>query len=209
MMPANYIAERNAKDAQQEFIGKFVKAAPDIVSFVDNCLGWNETGEFLQFFKGSFNLSVAVRNSMTNERVIIRFPIPGKVYDLWRAKKVKDEVSEGEAGKQKFLDLFEPRKEQFIEAMERVEARSARPTEEPLLAARMRDSWDSGRFWFNLASRNSVDVDQIYWQILHKEGLGEAMLDTTTLVEEEFLERKEVQFKAYLAMKQSDMRFDE
>jgi hypothetical protein len=120
------------------------------------------------------------------------------------------EVSEGEAGKQKFLDLFEPRKEQFIHAMERVEARSARPAGEPLLSARMRDSWDSGRFWFNLASRNSVDVDQIYWQILHKEGLGEAMLDTATLAgKEEFLERKEVQFKAYLAEKQSDTRFDE
>ena len=120
------------------------------------------------------------------------------------------EVSEGEAGKQKFLDLFEPRKEQFIHAMERVEARSARPAGEPLLSARMRDSWDSGRFWFNLASRNSVDVDQIYWQILRKEGLGEAVLDTATLAgKEEFLERKEVQFKAYLAEKQSDTRFDE
>ncbi|KAH6712996.1 hypothetical protein BKA61DRAFT_644090 [Leptodontidium sp. MPI-SDFR-AT-0119] len=390
MMPANYIAERNAKDAQQEFIGKFVEATPHI------------TGEFLQFLKGSFNLSVAVRNSVTNERVIVRFPIPGKVYDPWRAKKVKHEVivmnylrertsipvprvyhwglaeespqrlgpfiimefiegenlgdilkmptpneadlaildpdideaklngifeqlasfmlelsrlefprigaiskdvvsgewtvteppltydmnevvsfagfpaehfttmparlvarhcfakliptygmtdddmrpsnmlidpktmeitalidfeftnvmpaqfaydlpwwlilrepgmevSEGELGKEKFLDLFEPRKEQFIGAMERVEARSARPAGEPLLSARMRDSWDSGRFWFNLASRNSVD-----------EGLGEAMLDTATLAgKEEFLERKEIQFKAYLEMKQSDTRFDE
>ncbi|KAH7370306.1 hypothetical protein BKA65DRAFT_488132 [Rhexocercosporidium sp. MPI-PUGE-AT-0058] len=375
MMPANYIAERNAKDAQQEFIRKLVEVTPDIVFFVDNCLGWNKAGEFLRFFKGSFNLSIAVRNSVTNERVIIRFPIPGKVYDLWRAKKVKHEVmvmtylrehtsipvpqsqqlgpfiimefmegenlgdilkkptpneadlaildpdideaklngifeqlasfmlelsrlefprigailrtpfagfpaehfktmpvfdrssnyfaaraqcllrckditwgryvarhcfakliptygmiddagphrlfcddmrplnmlinpetmeitalldfeftnvmpaqfaydlpwwlilrdpgievSEGEAGKQKFLDLFEPRKEQFIHAMERVEARLARPAGEPLLSARMRDSWDSGRFWFNLASRNSVDVDQIYWQILYNKG---------------------------------------
>jgi hypothetical protein len=457
MTPANYIAERNAKDAQHEFIRKFVEAAPDIVSFVDNCLGWNKAGEFLRFFKGSFNLSIAARNSITNERIVIRFPIPGKVYDPWRAKKVKHEVmvmtylrehtsipvprvhywglteespqqlgpfiimefmegenlgdilkkptpneadlaildpdineaklnsifeqlaslilelsrlefprigaiskdeisgewtvteppltydmnevvsfagfpaehfatipvfdrssyyfearaqylqihletqqtaaydakditwgryvarqcfaklipiygtiddagpyrlfcddmrpsnmlvnpetmeitalldfeftnvmpaqfaydlpwwlilrqpgievSEGEAGKQKFLDLFEPRKDQFIHAMERVEARSAQPAGEPLLSARMRDSWDSGRFWFNLASRNSVDVDQIYWQILHKEGRGEAMLDIATLVgKEEFLERKEVQFKAYLAEKQSDTRFDE
>lgn len=120
------------------------------------------------------------------------------------------EVSEGEAGKQRFLDLFEPRKEQFIHAMERVESRSARPAGKPLLSARMRESWDSGRFWFNLASRNSVDFDQIYWQILHKEDLREAILDTATLArKEEFLERKEVQFKAYLAEKQSDTRFDE
>jgi hypothetical protein len=78
------------------------------------------------------------------------------------------EVSKGEAGKQKSLNLFEPRKEQFIHAMEHAEARLARLAREPLLSARMRDSWDSGRFWFNLASRNSVDVDQIYWQMLHK-----------------------------------------
>jgi hypothetical protein len=107
-------------------------------------------------------------------------------------------VSKGEAKKQKSLNLFEPQKEQFTHAMERVEARLARLAREPLLSARMRDSWDSGRFWFNLASRNSVDVDQIYWQMLHKEGRGEAMLDTDTLAgKEDFLERKEVQFKAY------------
>jgi hypothetical protein len=29
---------------------------------------------------------------MTNERVVIRFLIPGKVYDLWRGKKVKHKV---------------------------------------------------------------------------------------------------------------------
>ncbi|TVY25156.1 hypothetical protein LHYA1_G006487 [Lachnellula hyalina] len=457
MMPANYIAERNVEDVQQEFIRKFVEAKPKIVSFVDTCLGWNKAGEFLRFFKGSFNLSIAARNCVTNERAVIRFPIPGKVYDLWRVKKVKHEVmvinylhehtsipvprvyhwgltkespqqlgpfiimeymegenlgdilkkptpneadlaildpdinetklngifeqlasfilqlsrlefprigaiskdavsgewtvaeppltydmnevvsfagfpaehfttmpvfdrssdyfaaraqclqinlethrtvaydtkditwgryvarhcfakliptygmiddagphrlfcddmrpsnmlinpktmeitalldfeftnvmpaqfaydlpwwlilrepgielSEGEAAKQEFLNLFEPRKEQFIHAMERVEARSARPAWEPLLSARMRDSWDSGRFWFNLMSRNSVDVDQIYWQILHREGLGDAMLDTVTLEgKEEFLKRKEAQFKAYLAEKQSDTRFNE
>jgi hypothetical protein len=92
MMPSNYIAERNAKDAQQEFIRKFVEAKPDIVSFVDNCLKWNKAIEFLQYFKGSFNVSIAVQNSVTNERIIIRFPIPGKVHDPWRAKKVKHEV---------------------------------------------------------------------------------------------------------------------
>jgi hypothetical protein len=46
-MPANYIAKRNAKDVQQEFIRKFVEATPDIVSFVNNCLRWNKAGEFL------------------------------------------------------------------------------------------------------------------------------------------------------------------
>ena len=73
----------------------------------------------------------------------------------------------------------------------------------------MRESWDSERFWSNLASRSSFDVDQIYWEVLHKEGLGEAMLDTATLAgKEEFLKRKKDQFEAYWAEKQNDTRFD-
>jgi anti-sigma-K factor RskA len=64
--------------------------------------------------------------------------------------------------KQEFLDLFEPRKEQFIHVIERVEARSALSAGEPRLSAQMRESWDSQRFWFNLVLRSSFDVDQIY-----------------------------------------------
>jgi hypothetical protein len=453
MIPFDFIAQKNAQEAQHAFIRKFVEAKHEIVSFVDNRLGWNEAGVFLDYFKGSFNLSIAVRNSETNERVLIRFPFPGKVYEPWREKKVKNEVMiinylseytsipvprvyhwgfteespqqlgpfmieefmEGEnlgdilkkptgneadpaildpdideaklnivyeqvagfmlelsrlefprigaiskdvvsgewtvaeppltydmnevvgfagfpadhfttmpsftrssdyfaaraqclqahlemqrniafedgditwnryvarhcfgklipthgivddsgpfrvfcddlrpsnmlvnpetmritalldfeftnvmpaqfaydlpwwlilqppgigvsEGKQEFLDLFEPRKEQFIHAMERVEARSALPAGEPRLSARMRESWDSKRFWFNLASRSSFDVDQIYWEVLYKQGLGEAMLDTATFAgKEEFLKRKKNQFEAYWAEKQNDARFD-
>ncbi|KAK7961796.1 uncharacterized protein PG986_002621 [Apiospora aurea] len=58
-------------------------------------------------------------------------------------------------GKQRFLELFESWKEQYIRAMGRAEATSPAPRTrtEPLLSARMRESWDSGRFWFNLALR--------------------------------------------------------
>lgn len=111
-------------------------------------------------------------------------------------------------GKQEFLDLFIPRKDQFIHAMERVEARSLLPAGEPRLSARMRDSWDSERFWFNLASRSSFDVDEIFWKILHKEGLGETILDTATLAEKEaFLKRKNDQFQIYWTEKKNDVRF--
>lgn len=41
------------------------------------------------YYKGSFNLSIAVRHSKTNERVLIRFPIPGTIY----GEKVKNEVA--------------------------------------------------------------------------------------------------------------------
>ncbi|KAL5317943.1 hypothetical protein ACEPPN_015047 [Leptodophora sp. 'Broadleaf-Isolate-01'] len=92
--------------------------------------------------------------------------------------------------------------------MERVEAKSA-ISGEPRLSARMRESWDSKRFWFNLASRSSFDIDQIFWEVLYQEGLGEVMLDTATLAgKEEFLKRKKNQFKAYWAEKQNDARFN-
>ncbi|KAI1134810.1 hypothetical protein F5Y05DRAFT_397476 [Hypoxylon sp. FL0543] len=453
MASFDFIAEQDAQDAKLAFIGKFIDAKHDIVSFVSNRLGWNSTGEFMRFFKGSFNASVGVRNGETNERVLIRFPFPGKVYGPWRDEKIKNEVMvikylsehtsipvprvydwglteespqqlgafmieefmEGEnlgdllkkptedetepaildpniddaklnvvyeqiagfmlelsrlefprigaisqdpvsgewtvdgppltydmnevvgfagfpadyftdmesfgrgsdyfaarakhlqihletqrnigwededvtwnryvarqcfaklipthgtmdnsgpfrlfcddmrpsnmladpqtmritavldweftnvmpaqfaydlpwwlilgnpaimisEGKREFLDLFEPRKEQFIRAMERVEARLQLPAEKPRLSARMRDSWNSTRFWFNLASRSSFDVDEIYWKTLHKEGLGEAMLDMETLAKkEDFVKRKKEQFEAYLVEKQNDSRFN-
>lgn len=413
--PFDFIAKANAEDAKMAFIHKFIDAKHDIVSFVDDRLDWNKAGEFFAYLKGSFNLSIAVRHSKTNERVLIRFPFPGKVHGPWLEAKVKNEVivmrylsqhtsipvprvhhwglteesprqlgpfiieefmegedlgdllkvpTENEAdpimldphidetklnfvyeqiagfmlelsllefprigaiaqdaksgewavteppltydmnevvafagfpadhftgtapfdrateyfferarclqknlethrnvgfedknitweryvarqcfaklvptygtmddlgpfrlfcddmrpsnmladpktmritalldleftnvmpaqyaydlpwwlilghpaimiseGKQEFLDLFEPRKEQFIRAMERVEdTRLPLSAGIPRLSARMRDSWDSGRFWFNLAARSSFDVDEIYWKFLHEEG---------------------------------------
>ncbi|KAK0111011.1 hypothetical protein ONS95_001391 [Cadophora gregata] len=454
MIPFDFIAQKDAQDAQHAFIRKFVEAKHDIVAFVNGRLGWDGAGVFLNFFKGSFNLSMAMKKSQTKERVLIRFPFLGKVYELWREKKVQNEVmamkylsehtsiplprvyswglteespqqlgpfmieefmegenlgdilkkpTENEAdpaildpdideaklnivyeqiagfllqlsrlefprigaisqndvsgewtvteppltydmnevvgfagfptdyftamstfscssdyfaarahclqehletqrniafedcditwnryvarccfdklipthgtiddsgpfrifcddlrpsnmlvdpetmritalldfeftnampaqfaydlpwwlilqqpgievseGKQKFLDLFEPRKEQFLCAMERVEARTTMPAGELRLSARMRESWDSGRFWFNLASRSSFDVDQIYWEMLHKEGSGEVMLDPTTAAKkEEFLKMKKDQFEVYWAEKQNDVRFNE
>lgn len=107
-----------------------------------------------------------------------------------------------------FLRLFEPRKDQFIRAMERAEATSSLPAGELRLSARMRHSWDSRRFWFNLASRCSFDVDDFYWQALHEEGLGEAMLDSATMAEKErFLEQKMRQVEEYCREKESDERF--
>ena len=112
---------------------------------------------------------------------------------------------------EEFIRLFEPRKNQFIRAMARAEARSSLPPAgEPRLSARMRESWDSGRFWFNIALRCSFDVDDFYWQALHREGLGEAMLDSATMAEKErFLERKMRQVDEYCAQKESDGRFAE
>ena len=75
---------------------------------------------------------------------------------------------------------LEPHVEQFLQVMEKVEKEKA--TDEPvaLLSVPMRDSWISGRFWFNLAMDDSWTIDAVYWAALHKPGdevLDEAMED--------------------------------
>ncbi|KAK7914035.1 hypothetical protein PG985_011738 [Apiospora marii] len=456
--PFNRIAERDAQDAQRAFLDRFIAGKEDIVTFVANRLGWSQAGEFLHYHIGPFNVSISVANTITQQHVLIRFPIPGKVYGPWQVQKVRNEVmvleyiaqetsipvpqvlawgsseespqhlgpfiieefmegknlvdllrqpfddiedvpildpdiddtkldfvyeqiagfqlqlsrlgfksigaissikgfdgsvvtdappltydmnevvafagfpadhfdsataysratdyfSErarclqlnlethrnvgqeeadltwkryvarhcleklvpaycpaaedhgpfrlfcdnlrpanmlvdpdtmritavldleftnalpaqyaydvpwwlilrnpavfvGEEGKQQLLDLFEPRKEQYIRAMERAEAKFPQlvPAEEPRLSARVRDSWDSGRFWFNLSMRSSFDADEVYWNFLYREGRGEAMLDQATLAaKEEFLRKKKSQFDAYYEEKRADARFE-
>ncbi len=66
MTSFDFIAERDATDAQYEFMGKFVDVKLDIVSFVDDRLGWNKAGEFFGYFKGSYNLGIGVRNGGRN-----------------------------------------------------------------------------------------------------------------------------------------------
>jgi hypothetical protein len=108
-----------------------------------------------------------------------------------------------------FFRLFEPRKEQFIRAVQRIENGQG-DKGEPLLSVRMQESWNSGRFWFNLATRCSFDVDDIYWHAFHREGMGEAMLSSAVLGEKAaFVERKMRQCDEYLKEKDSDARFDE
>jgi hypothetical protein len=73
-----------------------------------------------------------------------------------------------------FEELFVPQMDLFLGEVERAEARSpASEGEENGLAARMRESWDSGRFWFNYAMRTSVDVDAVYWKALYDGTEGE------------------------------------
>ncbi|KAJ0162986.1 hypothetical protein CTA2_3722 [Colletotrichum tanaceti] len=102
-------------------------------------------------------------------------------------------ISEGSF--QQFLDLFQPRKEQFIRAMERAESGIPLVAGESRLSARMRDSWNTGG-WFNLASRSSFDIDEAYWETLHKSGLGEALMDRKTVEERDrFIRLKRLSLK--------------
>ncbi|EEP80243.1 predicted protein [Uncinocarpus reesii 1704] len=63
-----------------------------------------------------------------------------------------------------FLARYEPRMEQFLQALERVEGGPRFGGEQPL--ALMRESWATGRFWFNYAARTSFDIDAVYWAAL-------------------------------------------
>ncbi|KAJ5544676.1 hypothetical protein N7535_006936 [Penicillium sp. DV-2018c] len=59
---------------------------------------------------------------------------------------------------EEFLTLYEPRMEQFLRALEQVEIEMASEVKQaggPSLSTRMRDSWRTGRFWFDYAARKS------------------------------------------------------
>lgn len=106
-------------------------------------------------------------------------------------------------GMNEFFARYVPRMEQFLRALERVEANSASaggPAEQPRLSTRMRDSWKTGRFWFNCAARMCLDIDDIYWHALHDQADGDKvdLLDEVTRTEMEALvQTKMEQRKAY------------
>ncbi|CAG8136145.1 unnamed protein product [Penicillium salamii] len=100
-----------------------------------------------------------------------------------------------------FLALYEPRLQQFLRALEQVETEMAvkvKKVNGPSLSARMRDSWKTGRFWFDYAARKSFDIDTVYWAALHKDGAGVELLDDETRAEmEKFVKIKMEQLKTY------------
>jgi hypothetical protein len=102
---------------------------------------------------------------------------------------------------QEFRDLYEPRMEQFLrtlEAVEEAEGWEGREDDRRRLSARMRRSWGTGQFWFNIASRKSYDVDTIYWRVLH-DGVDAAELLAPEVRAEmdAVVEKKMAQLKDY------------
>ncbi|KAI1780332.1 phosphotransferase enzyme family protein-like protein [Hypoxylon cercidicola] len=97
-----------------------------------------------------------------------------------------------------FKKLFVPQMELFIQEVERAEMRLPpldRAEPQLRLSTRMRESWHSGRFWFNYAMRVSVFADTVYWKALD-DGRSQEMLNLTGLGR--FAEAKVKQFKIYL-----------
>lgn len=106
-------------------------------------------------------------------------------------------------GMGEFLTRYTFKMEQFLRALELVEAKSASaegPEELLRLSTQMRDSWNTGRFWFNYAARTCLDIDDIYWHALHDQADGDGIdiLVEATRAEDRAVGRDEMeQRKAY------------
>ncbi|KAF2865013.1 kinase-like domain-containing protein [Massariosphaeria phaeospora] len=101
---------------------------------------------------------------------------------------------------EEFTNRYIPRMEQFLRALERVEAtqesRGGR-RDNVRLSEEMRDSWATGRFWFDYGIRKSFDVDAVYWAALHREGDDDFLRNEMKEEMETFVEMKMEQLKAY------------
>ena len=97
-----------------------------------------------------------------------------------------------------FMSRYVPRMEQFLRALERVEDRTYMKERQsnPRLSVRMRESWASGRFWFDYGIRKSFDIDAVYWAALHKD--ADDVLNNEMREEmEQLADLKMDQLKAY------------
>ncbi|KAI9704074.1 MAG: hypothetical protein M1836_006935 [Candelina mexicana] len=111
--------------------------------------------------------------------------------DMWLEHRTMEE----------FLARYEPKLEQFLRALERVEAKSESRGKQaggPHLSTRMRDSWRTGRFWFDYGIRKSFDVDAVYWAALHEGSVSVDSLDDETRAGMESIKQMKMkQLKAY------------
>lgn len=73
-----------------------------------------------------------------------------------------------------FVEAYMPRMEQFLHAMERVEAETGRDREgRSRLSRLMRGAWQSSEFWVNFAARKSLDIDELFNAKVGRIRLGE------------------------------------
>lgn len=104
---------------------------------------------------------------------------------------------------EEFMSLYEPRLKQFLRALQHVEEETnRRPRGAQRLSSLMRDSWESGDFWFNFAARKSLDVDAIFDTQLDRLHFGgcagvDLLDDALRAGMESFVEMKMKQKDAY------------
>jgi hypothetical protein len=75
-----------------------------------------------------------------------------------------------ENGLDDWASVYERRLETWLSEMEKAEKNM--PAGSLLLAAYMRESWKTGRFWLNYAVRKSWAFDAIYWKYLDERFFG-------------------------------------
>lgn len=90
MTDYDLIAEANGDDECRAWVRGVIDAKADIVAFVDCFLDGGETGKFVGFLKGSFNVSLRISFDDRRQSALIRFPKPG--HTIWRDEKVTNEV---------------------------------------------------------------------------------------------------------------------
>ncbi|GAB7357568.1 hypothetical protein MBLNU459_g0079t1 [Dothideomycetes sp. NU459] len=100
-----------------------------------------------------------------------------------------------------FQTLYEPRMEQFLRALCRVESGvefSPDQSSAVRLSERMREAWQKKRFWFNYAARKSFEVDIIYWAAFNDGARTSDIPGIEGQTEmETFIQEKMDQLKAY------------
>lgn len=99
---------------------------------------------------------------------------------------------------EEFKAAYEPRLEQFLRAMQRVERTKGLAINDRSLSNRMLESWKTNRFWFNFAARRPIDVEALFDNCLKDDGAGLESLDEDIRAGlGPFIEMKMEQLKAY------------
>lgn len=76
------------------------------------------------------------------------------------------------SGIEDWASIYDTRLKTWLSAMEKVECAAADLSIPFKLSSYMRESWASGRFWLNYASRKSWAFDAIYWKYLDERFFG-------------------------------------
>ncbi|KAF2428670.1 phosphotransferase enzyme family protein [Tothia fuscella] len=97
-----------------------------------------------------------------------------------------------------FKAAYEPRLEQFLLAMQRVERAKGLAINERSLSSLVLESWQTKRFWFNFAARKPIDVDVLFDNCLNEDGADLDSLDEDVRAGlSPFVEMKMEQLRAY------------
>jgi hypothetical protein len=99
---------------------------------------------------------------------------------------------------EEFLIAYEPRLEQFLQAMRRAERARKKLHDNKPLSDLMRESWLTKRFWFNYAARKPFDVEVIFYNCLNGRADIESLEDEEVREGlEPFVKMKMEQLRAY------------